>query len=65
MKPEEARAVLDLARAGGNVTRYAITRALLATGELTPFARRQITKLDGQDRARERYRASMAARKAA
>lgn len=56
MTHAEARSILARARDGADVKRHSISRALVLTGDLTPFRRQQILRLEGQDRARARYR---------
>ncbi|MDB5541961.1 MAG: hypothetical protein JWQ89_3688 [Devosia sp.] len=50
MTQAEARTLLTAAKAGLDVTRNSITRALILTGDLTPFGRRQINRLDQKER---------------
>lgn len=52
---DQARALLDSASAGLPVSRYSVTQALICTGDLSPFHRRQRTLLDAKERREAAY----------
>lgn len=49
MTLQEARVILDTARAGGLVPERYITEALVVTGDLTPFRRDQLAAVVQQE----------------
>lgn len=49
MSRDEARQILDLAKAGSIVPTHYITLALVMTGDLTPFRAHQMERLKAEE----------------